>query len=76
MEDDPLAGLPQMILPEELAKFLRVTDAALAKWRSKGTGPAYIKVAGDDGGGAVRYPRHLLREYLAGRVKNTSAGVS
>lgn len=61
--DDPTATLPPMLTTRELAAFLRVDEGLLAKWRSQGVGPAYVKMT-PGRGGAVRYHRADVRTFL------------
>lgn len=49
-----------LFTPEEAATLLRFSRNTLAAWRSKGQGPAYLKMRG-----SVRY-RKSLQAYLAG----------
>ncbi len=44
--DDEDAGQPVYLRPEEVAERLRSSTDTLARWRSRGTGPAYIKPRG------------------------------
>lgn len=47
-------------LPEpDAAKFLRIGARTLFDLRKAGTGPKYVRI-----GKSIRYPVHLLREWL------------
>lgn len=55
--------------PDDLADRWGVTTKTLANWRSRGTGPTYVKV-----GGMVRYPMADVENYeTAGRTEAVSA---
>lgn len=42
--------------PEDCAGFLQVPESRLARWRSNGTGPSFVKVGRD-----IRYvPGHVI----------------
>lgn len=58
--------LPGMVSTRDLAVFLDVSEGLLAKWRSTGIGPPWVKVSPGTSG-LVRYPREDLRTYLAER---------
>ncbi len=58
-----LEQLPPLAVPAEVAAALRSTVNALAKHRSRGTGPAYVKH-----GQRVLYQRGAVLAYLARRT--------
>lgn len=60
------ASQREYITPDELIARWRgqVTKGTLANWRSKGTGPAYIKA-----GKAVLYPLDTLETYEAAQLQ-------
>lgn len=59
----PRAPLGALLTHTEVAEILRVSISTLALWRSKGTGPLFVKV-----GNGVRYPEADLAAFLeAGR---------
>lgn len=39
----------------EVARHLKVAPGVLANWRAAGTGPPFIRLAGQSGGRAIRY---------------------
>jgi hypothetical protein len=51
-----------LLTPEDVALQFRFKLGSLANWRSAGIGPAYIKV-----GGAVRYTRKAIEDFLVER---------
>lgn len=53
----PIDGL---LLPEELAERLNVSEYTLRQWRWQGRGPSFVKV-----GRGVRYKESAVQEYLA-----------
>ena len=60
-EPRPLEGLMD---PQATAAFLGVSVLSLADWRTKGTGPSYMKV-----GRCVRYRLSDLETWLTSRTK-------
>ena len=50
--------------PQATAAFLGVSVLSLADWRTKGTGPSYVKV-----GRCVRYRLSDLETWLTSRTK-------
>jgi hypothetical protein len=48
-----------LLYPKEAAKFLRVDENTLAKWRQKGNGPAYVKISSR----AIRYELSELERF-------------
>lgn len=55
-----VSQLPELLLPEEAARFLRLDSVrTLRNWRSLGTGPDYVK-----NGRRVLYPREALAAWL------------
>lgn len=51
------------LTPVELAERLRTSIPTLARWRSKGTGPTFLK-----SGGKVLYPLDKVEAYEAGNT--------
>lgn len=72
--DDPAAELPPYVSARELAAFLGLDERLLAKWRSMGIGPAYVKLT-PGRGGSVRYSRDDIRAYLAENRRTGRADV-
>ena len=58
--------LPPLAVPAEVAAAMRSTENALAKHRSRGTGPAYIKH-----GQRVLYRREAVLAYLTNQTVET-----
>lgn len=61
--------LDRLITPAELGSRLGVTERTLAEWRSRGTGPAYIRTGG-------RFPRYLPEDvdaWLLGQRRSSTA---
>lgn len=50
-----------LLMPEAVADELGIAPATLAAWRSRGTGPAFVKL----GARLVRYRRADLSAYIA-----------
>lgn len=48
-----------LMTPDEVAEFLRVKPRTLESWRSRTTGPRYVRLEG-----AVRYWRSDVTAYL------------
>jgi excisionase family DNA binding protein len=53
-----------MVTPTELATELGIPVKTLAEWRSRGLGPAYVKV-----GRHVRYRREAIDEWEAAQTR-------
>jgi predicted DNA-binding transcriptional regulator AlpA len=65
MEPPPLAAPDSLLDPHATAKFLGgVSILTLADWRTKGVGPAYVKV-----GRCVRYRLSDLQTWLESRTR-------
>ncbi|MFT4086324.1 MAG: helix-turn-helix domain-containing protein [Gordonia sp. (in: high G+C Gram-positive bacteria)] len=52
--------LPEVATPADVARYLNVAPGTLANDRSRGRGPAFVKV-----GNRVRYLRSDVLDYLA-----------
>ena len=61
-------GLPELLLPHELAKFARTTTAKLAQDRYLRRGFPYTK-----SGNRILYPRDGVLKYLAEHTVEASA---
>ena len=59
---------PPLLDPEQAATFLQLSSRTLAKWRSIGRGPAYVKV-----GRLPRYRQSDLDNYLSRHTVNEVA---
>lgn len=55
--------LPRMLDIDELSNYLGVPKRTLDGWRSRKSGPPYVKF-----GKAVRYPEHRLMRWLDERL--------
>ena len=61
-------GRDPLLLPEEAGKQLRVSVRTLARWRTEGGGPKFVKA-----GATVRYRSSVLEAWVAEReVGSTS----
>jgi predicted site-specific integrase-resolvase len=49
----------ELLTTRQAGEYLHVSPATLATWRSRGKGPAYIRI-----GGAIRYHIQDLESYL------------
>lgn len=54
-----VSGQDRLLTAEEAATFFGVKPNTLAKWRTAGIGPAYVKV-----GSLVRYPQEAIKTFL------------
>lgn len=65
--DPPAAPIgADLLAPEDVAHELGIAPATLAAWRSRGTGPTFVKL----GDRLVRYRRADLSAYIAARRRN------
>jgi excisionase family DNA binding protein len=53
-----------LVRPDEFAAELGIPGKTLAEWRSRGLGPAYVKV-----GRHVRYRREAIDKWLEGQTR-------
>jgi predicted DNA-binding transcriptional regulator AlpA len=53
-----------LLTEEEVAEWLDLKKATLARWRWAGIGPTFIKL-----GGAVRYTRQDVQDYIDSNVR-------
>jgi excisionase family DNA binding protein len=60
-----------MVTPTELATELGIPVKTLAEWRSRGLGPAYVKV-----GRHVRYRREAIDDWEAGQTRQPAPAVN
>ena len=63
-----MSGISKLYTEPEAAGILRQAPATLRNGRSKGTGPAFVKL-----GGSVRYTEQALIDYIASRLRHTSS---
>jgi predicted site-specific integrase-resolvase len=54
------AGIDQLLTPKQASELLNVPQGTLRSWRSRGRGPAYIKIEGQ-----ARYSVSDLRDYIS-----------
>lgn len=59
---------PALLLPSEAAARLRVTVATLSKWRSRGYGPAFVRV-----GDLPRYREVDVVAWIESRIATSTA---
>ena len=59
----------RLLKPKQVAEILNVSVRTLANRRALGLDPAYIK---DKKGSTVRYPDHLLDNFIQNKIKNNS----
>ena len=56
----PSTELTKLLTPAKLAEHLEVSTGTLANWRSAGTGPKYVRLAG-----VVRYRVDAVEKWIA-----------
>jgi predicted site-specific integrase-resolvase len=56
----------ELLTPKEASEILKVSIHTLAKWRSHGQGPDYIKT-----GKSVKYSRDTVGEWITGKTVKT-----
>ena len=61
-----------MVVPAALARELDVTEGALAKWRTEGSGPPFCKL----GHKVVRYPRSGIEAWKSACMRARTTVVS
>ncbi|AKJ72633.1 excisionase and transcriptional regulator [Gordonia phage GMA2] len=52
-------ALETLMTADQLSDYLKLSKTLLARWRSQGIGPKFIKV-----GGSVRYRQSDIEEYV------------
>lgn len=57
-----------MYRPKGAAVYLDVSEQTLAHWRSKGSGPAYIRLSAR----CIRYTEAALREFAQDRAQSST----
>lgn len=57
-----------MYRPASAAEYLDVSEQTLAHWRSKGRGPAYIRLSAR----CIRYTETALREFAQERAQSST----
>lgn len=55
----------RLLTPREVTEILGVSRATLARWRSDGKGPPFLKL-GDEPNSPVRYRASDVRDFLDG----------
>lgn len=58
--------MEKLLTADELATYLKVSKPLLAKWRSYGGGPIFIKV-----GGSVRYRESDVIDFINGASEHS-----
>ena len=58
----------QLITETEAADFLGLQPVTLRRWRWAGKGPRFLKI-----GGAVRYERATLEEFVSASVRRSTS---
>ena len=58
-----------LLIPEEAAQVMRSRPQTLARWRSEGKGPAFVKY----GRGRVFYRRADIEEWWARQVRTSTS---
>jgi hypothetical protein len=61
--------MQRLLKPKQVAEILNVSVRTLANRRALGLEPAYIQ---DKKGSTVRYPDHLLDNFIQNKIKNNS----
>lgn len=61
----------ELVKPLEVAKQLGVSPATLARWRTLGSGPRFVRV-----GGQVRYQRDAVAAWLTQQERSSTAAVA
>jgi predicted DNA-binding transcriptional regulator AlpA len=64
----PVEIEPGALSEPEAAKFLRIGSRTLWSLRKSRKGPRYVRI-----GKSIRYPRHLLIEWLTDRARGGEA---
>ena len=68
--EEPQVSEPQakrFLLPGEAAGEARIAPGTLANWRTRGTGPPYIRI-----GGRVLYDREALFGWLTAKTRTST----
>jgi predicted DNA-binding transcriptional regulator AlpA len=63
------ATFDPLLTPKEAAKFLNLSTSWLAKSRTTGEGPEFVKI-----GHAVRYRMSSLEKFLQARIRKSTKG--
>ena len=58
----------KLLNPKETAEYLGLSVSWLTKWRSRGSGPAYVKI-GSGARGRIRYRESDLRTFIEERAR-------
>jgi len=65
-------GIGQLLTPKQASEILNVPQGTLRSWRSRGRGPAYIKIEGQarysvsDLQDYIRFNRHVVATFRVG----------
>jgi hypothetical protein len=63
----PTPSPARLMTPADLAEFLQVDTERLSEMRSRGTGPAYVKIGRD-----VRYAWPAVREWITANTRRAT----
>lgn len=58
--DQTTPVFPEMLAEKQTARVLKVSEAALRRWRSTGQGPPFVRL-----GRCVRYDLRAIEKFLA-----------
>ena len=61
------SAIEPLLLPEQAAQILNLSESWLAKGRAAGYGPQFIKI-----GRAVRYSKSGLRKFIKERIQSNA----
>jgi len=67
--------IENLLTPQQVAQFLGLSEAHLARWRMDKTGPSFLKL-GSGRGGKIRYPETALAEFLKSRTFTTTPKIN
>lgn len=58
-----------LLTPNEAAEVLAISRRTLERWRSRGVGPAYVRVSGNSQYSVIRYKPEDLNTYIHERTE-------
>jgi len=70
------SACPPTLRCKEAAVLIGVSDKTLANWRWRGLDPAFVKLPGKNGKGAVRYDRATVLQWLDDHVHRSTSDTS
>lgn len=65
--DSPISPIEKLLTQSDVAEWLQVTNRTLERWRDVRKGPKYRKI-----GGAVRYVRQDVQDWIDGQIVETN----